>query len=91
MAWGVYDVDVVMAPSAKRRRRLYGDPLFAFQVHRVHFGADAVFAADFVDGGDAAGVVEDALGQGGLARVNVGGDADIAEGRYPGCIIGVFP
>ena len=34
-----------------------------------------------MDGMDAAGVEQDALCQGGLPRVNVGGDADVADVR----------
>ncbi len=83
---GVDDVDVVRrelllraAPHAVRRRRLDRDPLFPLEIHRVHFRADAVFAAHFVDLVDPPRVKEDALGQGRFARVDVRRDADVAN------------
>jgi hypothetical protein len=75
----VDDVDLVVAPVAVRRRRLNGDALFAFEGHRVHLRADAVFAAHLVDLTDASGEVKDALGERRLARVNVCGDANVAQ------------
>src|SRR5207248_7856799 len=59
--------------------RLDGDALLALQLHRVHLGADLVLPLHLVDLVDPPGVIEDALGQGRLARVDVGRDADVAD------------
>ena len=53
-----------------------GDAAFAFLLHPVRDRVAVVHVADFVD---EAGVKEDALGRGRLARVNVRGDADVAR------------
>jgi len=66
----VDDVDVVLAsrvlPLAKGRRGLDSDALLPLELHGVHLRADAVLAAHVVNGVDAPGVVQDALGQGSL-------------------------
>jgi hypothetical protein len=49
------------------------------------FGADAVLTAHLVDLVDAARVEEDALGQGGLAAVDVRGDSNVSR---EGAIVG---
>ena len=85
MARGVDDVDVAVLPLAKRRRGLDGDALLPLQLHRVHLGADAVLTAHLVDLVDAARVEEDALGQGGLAAVDVRGDSNVSR---EGAIVG---
>ena len=76
---GVDQVDDVAVPLAVGGRRLDGDPLLALEIHRVHLGADAGLAADLLDPVDLARVEEDALRQGRLARVDVRGDADVAN------------
>ena len=53
------------------------DAAFAFEVHVVHRGAP--FALDLLHAMDAAGVVQDPLAERGLARVDVGRDADVAK------------
>ena len=68
---------LLLAPLAVRGGRLDRDALLALEIHRVHLGADAVLAADLVDRVDAARVIEDALGQRGLARVDMRRDADV--------------
>ena len=67
-------------PVAKGGRRLNGNALFSFQVHGIHLGADAIFATHIVNGIDTTGVKEDALCQSRFATVNVGGNANVAEG-----------
>ena len=64
---------------AVRGGGLDGDALLTLEIHRVHLGADAVLAAHLVDLVDLARVEEDALGERRLARVDVGGDADVAN------------
>ena len=78
VAGRVDDVDAVLAPLAERGGGLDRDALLTLQIHRVHLGADAVLAAHLVNRVDTAGVIKDALGERGLARVDVGRDADVA-------------
>ena len=66
-------------PHAESSGAFDCDSLFAFQIHRVHFGPNAVFAADIVDGRDATGVIQDAFSEGGFAAVNVGRYANVAS------------
>jgi hypothetical protein len=54
-----------------------GNAAFLFQVHVIHGGPAAV-AMHFLHAVYAAGVVQDPLAQGCLARVDMSGDADIA-------------
>src|SRR5205823_14471343 len=54
-----------------------GDSALALQVHVVHGGAIPA-AFDLLDFVDAAGVIEDALAEGRLARINVRRNAEIA-------------
>jgi hypothetical protein len=86
VAGGVDDVDVVglelllrAVPDAVRRCGLDGDALLALEVHRVHLGPDAVLAPHLVNLVDPTGVKEDTLGERRLARVDVGGDADVSD------------
>jgi hypothetical protein len=87
--WRIDDIDVVVTrdgrvdllpqwPIAVCRGALNCDPFFPLELHAVHLGTDLVLAADFVDGLDATGVEEDALGEGRLATVDVGRDTDVA-------------
>ena len=71
----VDDVDAVIAPEAGGRGRCDGDAAFLFLLHEVH-GGGAVM--DFADLMRAAGVIEDALGRGGLAGIDMRGNADIS-------------
>ena len=77
VARGVDDVDRVVVPFNLGGGGGDGDALLALEVHEVHLGAVAALL-DLVHPVDAAAVVEHPLGQGGLPRVDVGGDADIA-------------
>ena len=86
VAGGVDDVDVVVrelilrsVPDAVGRGGLDRDALLALEIHRVHLGADAVLAAHLVNLVDSTRVEQDALGERRLARVDVGGDADVAD------------
>ena len=64
----------VVAPLAGRRGRRDGDAALLLLDHPVH---DRRALVDLTDLVGAAGVVEDALGRGGLARVDVGHDPDV--------------
>jgi hypothetical protein len=75
VAGGVDDVDVVVMPDAGRGGGGDGDPPLLLLLHPVHRGGALVDFADLVV---APGVVEDALGQGRFARVDVGHDPDVA-------------
>ena len=75
VAGRVDDVDLVVVPEAGRGGRRDGDAALLLLDHPVHGGGALVDLTDLVG---AAGVVEDALGRGGLARVDVGHDADVA-------------
>ena len=79
VAGGVDDVDLVAVPLAERGGRGDGDAPFALEFHAVHERAHAVFALDVVHRVDAVGVEEDPLGEGRLARVDVGADADVPD------------
>jgi hypothetical protein len=58
---------------------LDGNAAFAFQIHGIHGRANAVLALHFVNGVDHARVEQNTLGQGRLAGVDVGANADIAQ------------
>ena len=75
VAGGVDDVDPVVVPEAGGGGRGDGDAALLLLLHPVHGGAALVHLTDLVV---LAGVVEDPLGRGGLARVDVGHDADVA-------------
>ena len=91
VAGGVDDVDVRalglrvvqvisgFGPLDARGGGLDGDAAFALQIHGIHGGADAVLTLHFVNLVDHAGVEKDTLGQRGLARIDVGADADIPQ------------
>ena len=82
MAGSVDDVDAVFrellahaAPETGGRRGGNRDTAFLFLFHPVHGRRAIVHFADFVR---APGVIEDALGRGRFAGVDVRGNADIA-------------
>jgi len=77
--WGVDDVDEVVLPLAVGGRGGDGDSALLLQFHEVHGCARAVLALHLVNGVDARRVEEHALGQRGLARVDVGGNADVSD------------
>ncbi len=74
VAGGVDDVDPVVPPQAGRGRRGDGDAALALLDHPVHLGGALVDLSDLVG---LARVVQDPLGRGGLARVDVGHDPDV--------------
>src|SRR4051812_6629269 len=76
VAGGVDDVDLVVRPEARGRGGRDRDAALLLLRHPVHRGGAVVDLADLV--GDA-GVVEDALGRGGLAGIDVRHDADVAD------------
>ena len=71
---GVDDVDAMVPPDAGGGSRRDGDAALLLLHHPVHLGRALVDLADLVG---LAGVVEDALGRGRLARVDVGHDPDV--------------
>ena len=75
VARGVDDVDLVVAPVAGGGGGGDGDAPLLLLLHPVHGGGAFVDLADLVF---LAGVVQDALGRGGLARVDVGHDPNIS-------------
>ena len=81
VARGVDDVDDAALPLAGGDRRGDGDAPFLLLGHPVH---DRGAVVDFAHLVGAAGVIEDALREGGLPRVDVGNDAEVANGLEPG-------
>ena len=79
VAWSVDYIDVVVAPERVGGRRLDGDAALPLQLHAVHGGTDAILALHLVNSVYPAGVEEDALGEGGLAGVNVGGYSNVSH------------
>ena len=75
VAGRVDDVDAVVVPERRRRGRRDRDAALLLLGHVVHDRGALVDLADLVG---LAGVVEDALGRRGLARVDVGHDPDVA-------------
>src|SRR5665213_707384 len=72
---GVDDVDQCVVPQTGGGGRRDGDAALLLLDHPVHGGRALVDLTDLVV---LAGVVEDPLGGGGLARVDVGHDPDVA-------------
>src|ERR1700712_905015 len=81
VAGRVDDVDLVTLPMGRGRGGGDGDPPLLLLLHPVHDGAAVVNFTDLV--GDT-GVEQDALGRGGLTRVDVRHDPDV-----PGLLEGV--
>ena len=73
---GVDDVDLVVLPVTGRRGGRDGDAALLLLLHPVHGRRAVVHLTDLVVD---AGVEQDALGRGGLARVDVGHDPDVAD------------
>ena len=71
----VDDVDLLVFPVDRGGRRGDGDPSFLLQLHVVHHRP---LTLDLLDHVGAAGVIQNALGERGLARVNVSGDPNIS-------------
>ena len=72
----VDDVDAVVVPLAGHRGGGDGDAALALLLHVIGRGVAVVHLADLVRH---AGVIEDPLGRGRLARVDMRGDADVAD------------
>ena len=83
---GVDDVDLVVFPEGRRRGGRDRDAALLLLLHPVHRGRAVVDLTDLVVD---AGVVQDAFGRGGLARVDVGHDPDVADlaqvGQHVAC------
>jgi hypothetical protein len=77
----VDDVDVVVVPAGVGGRGGDRDPPLLLQLHVVHGRPRPLLAAHLLDPVDAIGVEEDPLGQGGLPRVDVGGNPDVSKVR----------
>lgn len=69
--WCIDDVDVLIAPTAVGSSGLNCDTLFPFQFHRIHLGANFIFAFDFMDSLDASSVEQNSFSQRSLSTVNV--------------------
>jgi hypothetical protein len=78
VAGGIDQVDLVIHPADGRGRGGDGDAALALELHVVHGGA-VTAALDLSNPVDAARVVQNPLRQGGFARVDVGGDPDVAD------------
>jgi len=78
VAGGIDQVDPDVSPAAGSGRGGDGDPPLLLLGHPVHHCLPFVDLSHLVR---FAAVVEDALGNRGLARVNVGDDADVADLR----------
>ena len=76
MARRINDVDAVVIPHGSHGGGGDGDPALAFLVHVIGGGIAFMHFTDLVG---LAGVIQDAFRRGGLARVNMRGDADIAD------------
>ncbi len=76
MPRGVDDVNRMTSPVHRGCRGRDGDAPFPLLVHPVHLGRALVNLAHAVD---PPGVVEDALGERGLAGINVGDHTDVAD------------
>ena len=76
MARRVDDVDAVVIPHGGHGGGGDGNPALTFLVHVIGGGIAFMHLTDLVG---LAGVVQDAFCRGGLARVNMRGDADIAD------------
>ena len=74
MTRGVNNVDAVLVPLTGGGSRGDGNSSLLLLHHPVH-GSIAIM--DFTHSVHAASVIEDTLGRRRLARVNVGGDADV--------------
>ena len=76
MPRGVDDVDLVVVPEAGRCCGGDGDTALLFLSHPVHGGSAIVDFTDLV--GDTR-VKQNALCRGGLSRIDVSHDADVAD------------
>ena len=76
VARGVDQVDLVLLPLERGRGRGDRDAALALLLHPVHLGLAVVDLADLVD---LAGVEQEPLRDGGLAGVDVGDDAEVAD------------
>ncbi len=72
----VDQVDLVLLPLERGRGRGDRDPALALLLHPVHLGLAVVDLADLVD---LAGVEQEPLRHGGLAGVDMGDDAEVAD------------
>jgi hypothetical protein len=75
------EVNGIIFPLDLRRRGLYGDASFPFQFHVVHRRADAVFAADFVNGVNFVAEKQYAFRQGRFPRIDMRADSDVPHLR----------
>ena len=72
-------VDVMATPLGVGRGGGDGDAPLPLQLHVIHGGASAVLPLHLVNPVNPIGVEEDPLGEGGLARIDVGADAEVAN------------
>jgi hypothetical protein len=86
----VDQVDVIPLPPGVGGGGGDGDAALLLELHVIHGRAGAVLPLHLVDPVDAVGVEEDPLGEGGLARVDVGADPDVPNlleiADHGGCV-----
>ena len=75
VAGGVDNVDGLVQPMAGGHGRSDGDAPFLFFGHPIHDRLTVMDLPDFIG---FAGIIEDALGQSGLAGIDVGHNADVS-------------
>jgi hypothetical protein len=71
------DVDRLILPLDGRRRRGDGNTTLLLEFHMVH-GHGTIFILDVAHAMDAAGVIQNALGQRGFTGVDMCGNPDIS-------------
>src|SRR5262249_17464876 len=69
------DIDAILPPCAGRRRRCDCNSALALLLHPIHRGGSFI---DFTNPVRHPRVIENPLGRGGLARINVGHDPDVS-------------
>jgi hypothetical protein len=72
----VNDIDLMIEPIRRGRRRSNGDTSLLLLDHVIHGGSALM---DFAHAVDAPGVIEYSLGRGRLTGINMGNDADITN------------
>ncbi len=78
MPRGVNDVYLIALPLAVGGGRSDGYSPFFFELHEIHGSSDAVLAFHVVDGVNSLGIKKNSFGKSGLARINVGANANVS-------------
>ena len=72
---GIDDVEAVVIPETSRCSGLNGDPALLLLIHEVSRSRTIMHLTDLMN---LTGELENALGRGGLAGIDVGEDADVS-------------